>query len=298
MEDDGGMPTPPAPAERAALADTALAVALEAGALVGDRPTDLGVAATKSSRTDIVTVMDQRAQELIRARLEEARPGDGFLGEEEGGTSPSATGITWVVDPIDGTVNYLYDIPAYAVSVAAVVGDPTTPGAWQPVVGVVVGPALGEVFRATLDGGAWRRRGAGPWTRLGHSGCTDLGLALVGTGFHYTVPTRLWQARVVADVLAEIRDIRRIGSAALDLCHVADGCLDAYFERGLNPWDLAAGWLVVSEAGGLVGGPVGPGEGPERAAPPQRDLTWASGPGIAAAFTDLLARALTAHPGP
>ncbi|WP_327152680.1 inositol monophosphatase family protein, partial [Nostocoides japonicum] len=167
----------PSGSELAALGSTALSVTLEAAALVGDRPEDLGVAATKSSRTDVVTVMDQRAQALIRSRLERARPGDAFLGEEEGGTSaPSTTGITWVVDPIDGTVNYLYDIPAYAVSVAAVTGDPTTPGAWRPVAGVVAAPASGEVFRATLGEGAWRRRGDGPWTRIGHSGCDDLGL--------------------------------------------------------------------------------------------------------------------------
>lgn len=232
----------------------AVEVALEAGRLIIDeRPAGLGVAHTKSSATDVVTVMDQRAQDLIRGRLSLARPGDGFYGEEEGG-SEAASEVTWVVDPIDGTVNYLYTIPAYAVSVAAVVGNPRVPGEWEPVAGAVVDPERGRVFRARRGGGSWLEGPGGPAARLGTSGAADLSQALVGTGFGYEAGTRLWQTRVLAEVIPHIRDIRRFGSAALDLCHVAEGTLDAYFERGLNPWDMAAAALVVTEAGGVVSG--------------------------------------------
>ena len=228
----------------------AVEVALEAGRLiVDDRPADLGVSKTKSTATDVVTVMDQRAQDLLRSRLQAARPGDGFLGEEEGGTDRESE-ITWVVDPIDGTVNYLYGIPSYAVSVAAVVGDPTTPGAWRPVAGAVVNPVTGELFHAHLGAGAWLRRGDGPSQSLTIGTAPGLGHALAGTGFGYDTRRRLWQARVLVEVLPHLRDIRRIGSAALDICAVAAGSLDCYFERGLNPWDLAAAWLVLTEAGG------------------------------------------------
>ena len=228
----------------------AVEVALEAGRLiVDDRPADLGVAKTKSTATDVVTVMDQRAQDLLRSRLQAARPGDGFLGEEEGGTDRESE-ITWVVDPIDGTVNYLYAIPSYAVSVAAVVGDPTTAGAWHPVAGAVVNPVTGDLFHARLGGGARVRRGAGDSQPLVIGRPPSLDHALAGTGFGYDRRRRLWQSTMLVDVLPHLRDIRRIGSAALDICAVAAGTLDCYFERGLNPWDLAAAWLVLTEAGG------------------------------------------------
>jgi myo-inositol-1(or 4)-monophosphatase len=237
-----------------ALERLAVEVCLEAGRLIVDeRPANLGVSKTKSTATDVVTVMDQRAQDLLRTRLHEARPQDGFLGEEEGGAT-SRSEITWVVDPIDGTVNYLYGIPAYAVSVAAVVGDPTTPGAWRPVAGAVVNPVTGELFHARQGAGAWRRVGSAPAARLEIGDPPQLGHALVGTGFGYDTVRRHWQATLLLGVLPQIRDIRRIGSAALDLCAVAAGSLDAYFERGLNPWDMAAAWLVLTEAGGVFTG--------------------------------------------
>ena len=237
-----------------ALERLAVEVCLEAGRLVVDeRPANLSVAKTKSTATDVVTIMDQRAQDLLRSRLHEARPQDGFLGEEEGGTDTHSE-ITWVVDPIDGTVNYLYGIPAYAVSVAAVVGDPTTPGAWRPVAGAVVNPVTGELFHARVGSGAWLRVGTAPATRLEIGSPPALGHALVGTGFGYDALRRDWQARVLLGVLPQVRDIRRIGSAALDICSVAAGSLDAYYERGLNPWDLAAAWLVLTEAGGVFSG--------------------------------------------
>ena len=251
------MPLPlPEVHERRELERIAIAVPPEAGRLVvDDRPERLEVARTKSSATDVVTVMDQRAQDLIRARLAAARPRDGFLGEEEGGSSSSSE-VTWVVDPIDGTVNYLYGIGAYAVSVAAVVGDPRVPGAWAPVAGAVVDPTTGAVFHAHAGGGAWREE-QGATRRLELDDAPSLAQALVGTGFGYDAGVREWQAQVLVRVITKVRDIRRIGSAALDLCAVADGRLDCYFERGLNPWDLAAAWLVVTEAGGIVTGLAG-----------------------------------------
>lgn len=236
----------------AALAAVAEQVAVEAARLVLDeRPPDLDVAETKSSATDVVTVMDQRSQDLLRTRLGELRPEDGFAGEERGGHA-GTSGITWVVDPIDGTVNYLYGLPAYAVSVAAVVGDPTVAGAWRPVAGAVVDPVTGERFTASLGGGA--RRAVGESVRALRVGDTEIAFALCGTGFGYDAERRRWQGEVLALLLPRVRDIRRFGSAALDLCRVADGSLDVYYERGLNPWDFAAGWLVAEEAGALVTG--------------------------------------------
>jgi myo-inositol-1(or 4)-monophosphatase len=252
----------PSPDELQDLERLAVELAVEAGRLiVEERPVRLGVSKTKSTATDIVTVMDQRAQDLLRSRLRSSRPQDGFLGEEEGGTAASST-ITWVVDPIDGTVNYLYDIPSYAVSVAAVVGDPGKPGAWRPVAGAVVNPVTQEVFHARAGGGAWRAEGTAEPVRLRIGVPPPLGQALAGTGFGYDADRRLWQARVLAGVIGRVRDIRRIGSAALDICAVAAGNLDCYYERGLNAWDMAAAWLVLVEAGGRFTGLAGQAPGP------------------------------------
>jgi myo-inositol-1(or 4)-monophosphatase len=270
--------------ERRELERIAVDVAREAGRLVVDeRPERLEVARTKSSATDVVTVMDQRAQDLIRGRLAAARPRDGFLGEEEGGSSSSSQ-VTWVVDPIDGTVNYLYGIGAYAVSVAAVVGDPRVPGAWAPVAGAVVDPTNGTVFHAHAGGGAWRE-GQGGTRRLELDDAPSLAQALAGTGFGYDAGVREWQAQVLVRVIAEVRDIRRIGSAALDLCAVADGRLDCYYERGLNPWDLAAAWLVVTEAGGIVTGLSG--------GPPDSAMVLAAPPGLHPQLEALVRGAVT-----
>lgn len=237
------------------LLEVAVRVAVEAGDLIVDeRPADLGVAETKSSATDIVTVMDQRSQDHLLERLTRLRPDDGFHGEERGGRT-GRSGITWVVDPIDGTVNYLYGIPAYAVSVAAVVGDPDAVGGWRPIAGAVVNPVTGERFTASLGGGARLRCDGtldGGAERVLRVDDPDLALALCGTGFGYDAERRRWQGDVLARVLPRVRDIRRLGSAALDLCRVAEGSLDVYYERGLNAWDMAAGWLIASEAGALV----------------------------------------------
>lgn len=283
-----GGPVAPRDLDLAALERIAVDVACSAGALIVEgRPDRLDVEATKSSHTDIVTVMDQRAQDHLLDRLAEVAPDDGVFGEEEGarlGTS----GITWVVDPIDGTVNYLYEIGAYAVSVAAVVGDPSRPGAWRPVAGAVVNPVTGEVYSAARGRGSTRRVGAGAPERLvAPARADDLSVALVATGFAYAAPTRAWQGELVARLLPRVRDVRRIGSAALDLCRLADGQVDAYYETGLQPWDLAAGWLVATEAGVVVGGPGG--QPRDDADPPTTALTWGANARIAAAFGPMVA---------
>jgi len=269
----------------------AVDVALEAGRLIThERPAGLGASATKSSPTDVVTIMDTRAEELIRARLLVARPHDAILGEEgdhHGGTS----GITWVIDPIDGTVNYLYEIPAYAVSIAAVTGDPRVPGGWEVLAAAVGDPSRGLVYHAARGGGARcssvptgtsAATGDHPSRVLRVGVVEELEGALVGTGFGYTRERRRTQAELLLRVLPEVRDIRRIGSAALDLCAVASGQLDAFFEVGLNPWDLAGGWLVVTEAGGVVTGPDG--------GAPDASLTVAGNPAVHAALAAVVDR--------
>ncbi len=224
----------------AELLDLAREVAHEAAALIADlRSRGVEVADTKTSPTDVVTQVDHAAEELIHRRLLGARPGDGFVGEE-GGDTPSTSGVTWVVDPIDGTVNFLYGIPLYSVSIAARVED-------EVVAGVVVDVVRRESFTATRGGGAFvdgvpiQVRDAAP-----------LSERLVITGFNYQRATRILQAQAAARLLPEVRDIRRLGSAALDLCFVAAGRADNYVEEGLNEWDLAAGGLIVDEAGGRV----------------------------------------------
>lgn len=245
-------------------------VAREAADLVREgREGQISVAATKSSAQDVVTAMDLASEALLRRRLAELRPDDGLLGEE-GSLTPGSSGIWWVVDPIDGTVNYLYGLPAYAVSVAAVStpgGTPPDPATWTVLAGCVVAPKDGRVFLAglglgaTLDGRSLRANDAQPLID-----------SLVGTGFGYVAARRRAQARVVAGLLPQVRDIRRIGSAALDLCTLASGGLDLYYERGLQPWDLAAGSLVAREAGAVVTGLRGrpAGEAMTVAGPPGR----------------------------
>lgn len=249
-------PSVPDAATIAELRATAERLARAAGALVREgRPHRVDVSATKSSPVDVVTAMDLAAEELLRASIAEHRPADGILGEE-GGLLPGTSGVTWVIDPIDGTVNYLYGIPAYAVSVAAVVGPPT-PAGWTVVAGAVHAVADGRTWTAALGAGAQLD---GAPVRV--NAPVSLAQSLVGTGFGYTTDRRRGQARVVAALLPQVRDIRRIGSAALDLCTLAAGGLDLYYERGLQPWDLAAASLVASEAGARVVGLRGaaPGE--------------------------------------
>lgn len=227
------------------LSDLAADIAREAGALaLRRREEGVHLAATKSSLADIVTDADREVEELIRGRLREARPGDGFLGEESDADA-GQTGITWVVDPIDGTVNYAYGIPAYAVSIAAVRGE-AVPGEWDALAAAVFAPAQGELFTASLGGGAWRDS-----RRLSTTGETPAG-ALLATGFGYDPATHDGDLATVRSVMTMARDLRRAGAASLDLAYVAAGRLDGYFERGLKPWDFAAGALLVTEAGGVV----------------------------------------------
>ncbi|MEV4744400.1 inositol monophosphatase family protein [Streptomyces sp. NPDC049555] len=231
------------------LTDELLAVALQAAELAGTllqqgRPADLGVAATKSSAVDVVTEMDIAAEKLITDFLAEHRPHDGLLGEE-GASTPGTSGVRWVVDPLDGTVNYLYGLPSWAVSIAAELDG-------EAVVGVVAAPQRGETYHAVRGGGAWLGE-----RRLRCRPAPPFGQALIATGFGYLTARRGAQAEVVRALLPEVRDIRRAGAAAIDLCDVACGRLDGYYERGLNPWDLAAGALIAREAGALTGGRPG-----------------------------------------
>ncbi len=250
------------------LLELAMAAAATTGrVLVEERPVSLEYG-TKSTPTDVVTVMDTRAERLLVEMIGTARPDDGFLGEE-GAAEPGSSGVRWIIDPIDGTVNYLYDLPGWAVSVAAEVDG-------QVVVGVVEVPTYGETFAAV--------RGAGS-TRNGQpiqvSSQAVLSQALVATGFGYDTHRRARQAHILTDVLPLVRDIRRYGAASVDLCAVACGRVDGYYERGLAAWDLAAGGLVVTEAGGVVEGLHGRAAGP--------DLVIAAGPSLFTGLHDLLA---------
>lgn len=248
---------------------------MEAGELAASRRRDgVEIAATKSTRTDIVTRADRETEELIRSRLADARPADGFFGEEsEAGRGTS--GLTWVVDPIDGTVNYAYGIPSWAISIAVVEGDPD-PATWNALAGVVRNPPADETFAAAAGSGATLN---GRPLRV--DGGTDLALALVGTGFSYTAERRVRAAELLTGLIGRVRDIRRVGVASLDLCAVAAGRLDAYYECGLHPWDHAAGALVAREAGARVGGLDGAREG--------RALTIAAEPGLFARLEPVLA---------
>ena len=220
-------------------------IALEAGDLARRRRAEgVSLAATKSTLADIVTEADREVEQLIRTRLRSERPEDGFLGEETG-ADRGGSGLTWVVDPIDGTVNYAYGIPAYSVSIAVVAGEPE-PERWQGMAAAVCAPGFGELFTAARGEGAWH-----DGARLTVTPETPAG-ALLGTGFGYDPATHDGDLAMVRQVMPMARDLRRMGSAAIDLAYVAAGRLDGYFERGLNPWDFAAGALLVQEAGGMV----------------------------------------------
>jgi myo-inositol-1(or 4)-monophosphatase len=193
----------------------------------------------KSSRTDLVSDTDHAAEAAITKVLDRARPHDGRIAEE-GGERRGTSGVWWAIDPLDGTTNYLSGVPHWAVSVAAC--DDA-----GPIVGVVIDPSRNETFVAVRGGGAWCGT-----TRLLMGDPSPLNQALVGTGFHYSSAERARQAEVLVHVLPGVGDIRRAGAAAIDLAWVAAGRLDAFFERGVNIWDWAAGRLLVTEAGGVV----------------------------------------------
>lgn len=259
---------------KADLLELALEAAHRAGVFLREsRPDDLGVAATKSSPIDVVTEMDIEAEKLITGFLAEHRPDDTFLAEEgsraDDGRSPSGgSGVRWVIDPIDGTVNYLYGLPNWAVSIAAEYKGET-------VVGVVEVPSRGETYRAVLGHGAFLN--AKP---VHCRPSPSLDQALIGTGFNYVHECRTAQAEVVRQLVPQVRDIRRSGSAAMDLCDVGAGRLDGFYERGLNAWDYAAGDLVAREAGARTGGR--PGE------PLSSELAVIASPGVFADLQPLL----------
>ncbi len=222
---------------------------------------------TKSSSTDMVTEVDRAAEAVVVSTLRRARPDDAVLGEEgarAAGTSP----VRWVVDPLDGTTNYLYGRPDFAVSVAAEVEG-------RPTVGVVHDPTRAETFTAVAGRGSWCN---GEPLRL--SPPPPLAHALVGTGFNYDSDWRSEQARALLRILPQVRDIRRLGAAALDLCWVAAGRLDAFWEAGLHHWDWAGGALVAAEAGAWVGDLDG--------GPPSRSMTMAGPPELVDALRQLL----------
>lgn len=253
----------------AELRDIAERIARQAGQLLieGRPATRALLTSSKSTPTDVVTEMDHAAEALITAELERWRPDDGLLGEE--GTSRSGTsGVSWLIDPLDGTVNYLYGLPGWAVSVAALVDG-------AAVAGAVHVPSSRETYTAHRGGGATcnglpLRCGPGP----------ELGRALVATGFGYAPERRAHQARVLQGVLPAVRDIRRLGACAFDLCLLASGRVDAYYERGVQPWDHAAGGLIATEAGARFEGLNG--------APPSDRFALAAGPDLFGPLHDLL----------
>ena len=226
--------------EEPSVLDVAIEVARRgAGLLIEHRQRGLSGIVTKTTDTDMVSDADRAAEQVIVSLISEAFPHDGVLGEE-GAFSSGTSGRRWVIDPLDGTTNFIYGLDAFCVSIGVEDGE-------GPVAGCVHDPLRSETFAAERNGGATLNG-----HRLSPAPIEELGRALVGTGFSYRSDQRAWQATVVSQLLPRIRDIRRVGSAALDLCWVAAGRLDAHVERGLAPWDHAAGLLIAEEAGAVV----------------------------------------------
>ena len=250
------------------LLDLAVGLACDAAALLRDgargRRSDV---TTKTSATDMVTDMDRASEALIVEGLARARPDDAVLGEE-GASRPGSSGVRWVIDPLDGTTNYMYGHVGYAVSIAAEADGRT-------VVGVVADVSRAELFSATVGGGAHR-----DGVPIAVSGASDLSSALVATGFSYLPERRARQALLLRTVLPGVRDVRRVGAASLDLCSVACGRVDGYYEAGLQPWDLAAGALIAAEAGASVEGLDGP--------VPESGSVLAATPALVGPLRDLL----------
>jgi myo-inositol-1(or 4)-monophosphatase len=213
-------------------------IARKAGALLMNRPPKFDLD-EKSGVFDFATQMDHESEKLIVAEILSARPDDGLIGEE-GANRESASGITWVIDPIDGTVNYLYDIPGWCISIG--VKDKN-----GGLVGVVFSPATNSLWKASCGNGAYLND-----VKISCNDPVALNRALVGSGFAYDIEKRKIQAALIARLLPEIRDLRRLGACAVDICHVASGSLDAYFEAGVNEWDYAAAGLIATEAGAVI----------------------------------------------
>jgi myo-inositol-1(or 4)-monophosphatase len=256
--------------DRAQLLALATDLARRAGALALGMREGVEELDPKSSPTDVVTAADKAVERLLVDALRTARPDDGLLGEE-GASDSGTTGLRWVIDPIDGTVNYLYGIPQWAVSIGVEDANGT-------LVGVVFDPSKDELWQAV--------RGEGSTLNgrpLRCSTASSLAQSLVATGFGYDERRRAVQAVVLIDVLPNVRDIRRAGAGSLDLCSVAAGRVDAYYEQGLSPWDLSAGTLIATEAGARVEGLKG--------RPPSHDLVIAAAPAVFDDLHDLLVAA-------
>lgn len=277
-------PTEPGAADGVApdpseLRDVAETLAAEAARLIRGMRADLGdgladTVRTKSSAVDPVTAVDEASEARIRGLLAALRPGDAVLGEEKG-EAGGDTGVRWIVDPVDGTVNFLYGLPAYAVSVAAEHGG-------RVVAAAVADVPRGRIHSAAAGAGALVREAGGARRPLRASGADELATTLVATGFFYDAARRRRQAAISAELLGRVRDIRRMGSAALDLCLLAEGAIDAYYEHGLGEWDWAAGALIAEEAGAVV-------SRPKEVASAAGHPVIAAAPGVADAFADLLA---------
>jgi myo-inositol-1(or 4)-monophosphatase len=240
-------------------------VGRQAGALLMDRPPAFEIE-SKSTAIDIATQMDTKTEKFIVESLLAGRPKDGIIGEE-GAHRESASGITWVIDPLDGTVNYVYGLPGWNVSIAAKDKDGV-------VVGVVTSPTTNSTWWATRGGGAFYNG-----SRISCNDPIELDRALLGTGFQYDVAHRISQVQDVSRLLPTIRDIRRNGAAAVDLCHVAMGALDGYYEAGLKEWDWSAGGLIAREAGATFG----------QFGTSPTQITVAAGPHLYGALTEFLA---------
>lgn len=296
MNENGGVTTSgDTGATPAKLRDIAVVVALKAAALIRKERAAIGdlenVTTTKSSSVDPVTEVDKHSEQLITSTIAALRPGDGFLGEE-GTRSGSKTGVTWVIDPIDGTVNFIYGIPQYAVSIAAAVDG-------EIVAGAVINVVTGELYRAARGEGTQKAYTSldvdvehVEFLPISASDVESIGQSLLATGFAYLASRRAKQAEILTHLLPTVRDIRRMGSAALDLCALAEGRVDCYFEHGIHPWDYAAGQIVAEEAGAPMHSPGidVPGS--------QGHPVWGSAPGIEQDFRELLASARALDPIP
>lgn len=269
--------------------EVAVSVAREAAELVRRRRAELiddnlltSTAHTKTSAVDPVTQVDEESEKFITSRLSQLRPDDGVMGEE-GAAVETSSGIRWIVDPIDGTVNFLYGIPQYAVSIAAARGE-------ELLAGAVINVATGRIYRASAGGGAEVSHDGGEWNPVNASRETQLATTLVATGFSYTSGWRAQQAAILQRIIDQVRDIRRMGSAALDLCAVAEGRIDAYYEHATHPWDYAAGALIAAEAGARVSHPGLNASGKDAG------VTVAAAPGVSDEFKEMLLEAGALEP--
>jgi myo-inositol-1(or 4)-monophosphatase len=242
----------------AELLELARKVGLDAGALLMERPPAFEIE-SKSTAIDIATQMDKKAEKFIMESLLAARPDDGIIGEE-GSSVESKSGITWVIDPLDGTVNYLYGLPGWNISIAA--KDQS-----GVIAAVVYAPTINSLWKATKGGGAFLNN-----KKIKCNDPVNLNLALIATGFSYDLELRKEQGDRIQRLIPQIRDLRRNGAAAVDLCYVAMGAVDAYFENSLKEWDFAAGGLIATEAGAVISGRTG--------GAPDGDMVVCAGPSL------------------